>query len=72
MSKPQSIYMWVNLDKTIQRIESRIDLIFKTIDLYYPQYCSKDNECCSLKSSHIIKEFVHTQTQMIFPYAQIL
>ena len=54
MIKNQSIYMWENVDKTIQIIESRIDLIYKTTDLYDPQYFSKDNEYCSLKPSHII------------------
>ena len=54
MSKPQSIYMWENVDMIIQIIESRIDLILKTTDLYDSQYCSKDNEDCSLKYSHII------------------
>ena len=58
MSKPDSIYMWDNVDKTIQIIESRIDLISKTTYLYYPQYCSKDNEDCSFKYSHIIGEFL--------------
>ena len=58
MSKPESIYMWDNVDKTIQRIESQVELISKTTDLYDPQYCSKDNGECSLKSSHIIGEFV--------------
>ena len=50
--------MWKNVDKTIQIIESRIDLISKTIDLYDPQYCSKDNKYFSLKYSHIIGEFL--------------
>ena len=54
MSKHQSIYMWGNVDKTIQIIESQIHLIYKITDLYDPQYFSKDNEDCSLKSSHII------------------
>ena len=58
MSKPESIYMWANVDKTIQIIESRIDLINKITDLYDTQYFSKDNEDCSLKYSHIIGEFV--------------
>ena len=53
-SKHQSIYMWENLYKTIQIIESQIDLIPKTTYLYDPQYFSKDNEYFSLKSSHII------------------
>ena len=44
--KPQSIYMWENMDMIIQRIESQIDLISKTTYLYYSQYCSKDNEDC--------------------------
>ena len=56
MSKPQSIYMWDNVEKTFQRIESRIVLVFKTINLYYPQYRSKYNEDWSLKYSHIIRE----------------
>ena len=33
--------MWDNVDNTIQIIESLIDLISKTTDLYDPQYCSK-------------------------------
>ena len=55
------------MNKNIKRTESQMDLVYKTIDLYEPRYCSKDNEYCSLKSSHIIKmvhmkkpfEFVH-------------
>ena len=50
--------MWDNVDRTIQIIESRIDLINKTIDLYDTQYYSKNNKDCSLKSSHIIGSFV--------------
>ena len=49
MSKPESIYMWDNVDKTIQIIESRIDLINRRTDLYEPKYCSQDNEGCLLK-----------------------
>ena len=56
--------MWENVDKTIQRIESRIDLISKTTDLYDTQYCSKDNEDCSLKYSHIIGEFVQMKNHL--------
>ena len=59
MSKSQWIYMWENVDMIIQIIESRIDLISKTTDLYDSQYCSKENEDYSLQSSHIIREFVH-------------
>ena len=58
MSEPQSIYMWENMYKTIQRMESRNDLITKTTYLYDPQYCFKNNVDCSVKSSHIIGEFV--------------
>ena len=54
MSKPESIYMWDNVDKTIQIIDSRIDLINKRTDLNDHQYFSKVNEDFSLKSSHII------------------
>ena len=68
MSKSESIYVWENVDKTIQRIESQIDLISKKIDLYDPQYFSKDNEDCSLKSSHIIGEFVSMKEPHDFMY----
>ena len=68
MSKPESIYMWDNVDNTIERIESRVELINKTTDLYDPQYCSKDNEDCSLKSSHIIVEFVPMKKPHDFMY----
>ena len=46
MIKSESIYMWDNVDNTIQIIDSQIDLINKRTDLYDPQYCSKDNEDC--------------------------
>ena len=68
MSKPQSIYMWENVVKTIQRIKSHIHFISKTTDLYDPQYFSKDNEDCSLKSSHIIGEFVQMKKPFDFAY----
>ena len=55
MSKSQSIYMWEISDMIIQRIESQIDLISKTTDLYDSQYFSKDNEECSIQYSHIIQ-----------------
>ena len=44
MNKFQSLYMWEIFDMIIQRIESQIDLISKTTDLYDSQYFSKDNE----------------------------
>ena len=58
MSKPESIYMWDNVDNTIQMFESRIDLINRKTDLYDPKVSSQDNDGCSLKSSHIIGEFM--------------
>ena len=58
MSKPQSVYMWENIDMTIQIIESLIDLISKTAYFYDSQYCCKDNEDFSLKFSHIIGKLV--------------
>ena len=58
MIKTESIYMWENVDNTIQIIESQNDLINRRTDLYYPQYCPKENEDCSLKSSHIIGYFL--------------
>ena len=68
MSKPQSIYMWENVDMIIQIIESRIDLILKTTDLYDSQYCSKNNEDCSLKSSHTIGDFLQMKKPFKFAY----
>ena len=68
MSKPESIYMCYNVEKTIQKIESGIDLINRITDLYYPQYCSQDNEDCSLKYSHIIGEFVPMKEPHDFMY----
>ena len=54
MSKPEANYMWGNMDNTIQIIESRIELINRTTDLYDPKFCSQDNDGCSQISSHII------------------
>ena len=68
MIKPKSIYMWDNAHNTIQIIESRIDLINIRTDLYYPKYCSQDNEGCSLKYSHIIGEFVSMKEPHDFMY----
>ena len=44
MSKPEANYMWGNGDNTIQIIESLIALINRTTDLYYPKFCSPDND----------------------------
>ena len=52
MSKPDANYMWGNVDNIIQIIESRIDLINRTTDLYDPKFCSSDNDGCSQRSSH--------------------
>ena len=60
--------MWENVDKTIQRIESRIDLMYKTTDLYDHQYCPKNNKDCSLKYSCIIGEFVPMKKPHDFMY----
>ena len=46
MSTTSSIYMWEYVDMIIQRTESQIDLIYKTTNLYDPQFCSKDKEDC--------------------------
>ena len=50
MSKPEANYMWGNVGDIIQIIESLIDLINRTTDLYDPKYCSPDNEGCSQQS----------------------
>ena len=60
--------MWNNVDKTIQIIESRIDLINRITDLYDPQYFSKDNEYFSLKYSHIVGDFVPMKEPHDFMY----
>ena len=60
--------MWDNVDKTIQRIESRIYFINRKPDLYYPKFHSQDNDGCSLKSSHIIGEFVPMKKRHDFIY----
>ena len=55
--------MWENVDNTIQLIESRIDLINSKTDLYDPNFFSQDNDGCSLKSFHIIGEFMAMKKQ---------
>ena len=66
MNKPESIYMWDNVNKTIQIIKSQIYLINRKTDLYDPKICSQDNNGCSLKISHIIGEFMPMKNNMIF------
>ena len=68
VSKSESIYMWNNVDNTIQMIDSWNDLFSKTTDLYYPQNFSKKNEDCLLKSSHIIGKFVPMKKPHDFMY----
>ena len=41
MSKPEANYIWGNVDNTIQIIESQIDLINRTTDLYEPKIFSR-------------------------------
>ena len=50
--------MWDNVYDTIQIIESQIDLVNRTNDLYDPKYFSPDNEGCSQLSYPNIGEFV--------------
>ena len=66
MSKPESNYMWGNVDNTIQIIESRIDLINRKTGLYDPNFFSQDNDGCSQKSYHIIREFMPMKKQYYF------
>ena len=68
MSKPESIYMWDNVDNTIQMFESRIDLINRKTNLYDPKISSQDNDDCSLKYSHIIGEFIPMKKHYYFLY----
>ena len=58
MSKSQSIYMWENVDRIIQIIESRIDFNSKTAYLYDSKYCSKEYADCSLQYYRFITELV--------------
>ena len=55
MIKSQSIYMWDNVHRIIQRIESRIDFDSKITDLYDSQYCSKEYEDCSLQYCNFLR-----------------
>ena len=55
MSKPQSIYMWENVDRIIQKIESRIDFDSQKTEFYDSQYYSKEDEYCLLESSHFLE-----------------
>ena len=68
MSKPESIYLWDNVEKTIKIVVSLIDFFNRRTDLDDPQYCSKDNEDFSLKYSHIIGEFVPMKEPHNFMY----
>ena len=58
MSNTSENYKWGKVYSTIQGIESRIDLINITTDLYDPKFCSPDNDGCSQQSSHNIGGFV--------------
>ena len=51
MSKPNSIYMWDNVEKNIQRIESQIDLMNKTTNYMIPNIVPKKK---ILHSNHLI------------------
>ena len=66
MSKPEANYLWGNVDNTIQIIESRIDLINRTTDLYDPKLFSPDNDGCSQRSSHNIGEFLTMKKKIVF------
>ena len=55
MSRSQSIYVWENVYRITQIIDSRIELNSKTTDLYYSQYVSKECEYCSVQYSHFIR-----------------
>ena len=63
MSKPESNYMWGNVENTIQIIESRIDLINRKTDLYDPKFFSQDNDGCPQKLFHINGEFMPMKKQ---------
>ena len=63
MSKPEENGMWENMDYSIQIIESRIDLINRTTDLYDPKFCCPDNDGCSHQSYHNIGGFVGMKKQ---------
>ena len=58
--------MWGNVDDNIQIIESRIDLINRTTDLYDPKYFSPDNDGCSQRSSHNIGEFFANEETKLY------
>ena len=68
MGKPAANYMWGNVDDTIQVIESKIDLINRTPDLYDPKCCSPENDGRSQRSSHNIGGFVPMKKQNRIQY----
>ena len=61
MRKSSSIYVRDNVDKTIQRIDSLIDFNPHKIDLFDSQFCSKEDEDCSLQSYKCIGNLVNTK-----------
>ena len=52
MIKPEANYMWGNVDNTIKIIESLIDLINRTTDLYDPKFCL--NTMMVVHKNHLI------------------
>ena len=72
--------MWDNVDNIIRRIESKIDSISHTTDLYDPQFCLKEHEDSSLQFSKFIRKFVHTKITLgvicvfnntVFPFIDV-
>ena len=59
--------MWGNVDDTIQGIESRIDLIIRTTDLYHPNFFRQIIMVFQL-SSHNIGEFMAMKKQNRIQY----
>ena len=53
------------VDDIIQRIESLIDFNSKTTDLYDSQYCSKEDEDCSIQYPHFIMYLVQLNRPLV-------
>ena len=66
MIKPEANYMWVNVDNTIQIIESQIDLINRKIDLYDPKFCSQDNDVVHRNHLILLENLCQWKNKIIF------
>ena len=60
--------MWDNFGIIIQIIDSRIDFIYHTTDLYDSQFFSRKDEDCLLQPSHFIRYLLQIDKPLGFGY----